>query len=59
MREKLELRSVQPDGEAPDSETGEDHTPTIPFPVTEFSLLPQRIGDIEILPDAIVALFHE
>lgn len=66
MREKLELRSAQSaEGtRALEAETGpksEDHmyTPAPVFPVLQPSLLPERVGDIELVPDAIVALFNE
>lgn len=64
MREKLELRSTQPVAEEPlnleEKPKFEDHTAPAPiFPLVELSLLPKKIGDIEISPDAIVALFHE
>lgn len=70
MREKLELRSAQSaEGtRALETETGpkpEDYmyTPPSPpapvFPVLQSSLLPEKVGDIELVPDAIVILFHE
>lgn len=70
MREKLELRSAQSaEGtRALEAETGpnsEDHmyTPPSPpapvFPVLQPSILPEKVGDIQLVPDAIVVLFHE
>lgn len=63
MREKLELKSAQSTESTPGSGVElefESCTPNAPvFPVLNISLLPKKIGDIELVPDAIVMLFHE
>lgn len=63
MREKLKLRSAQSAEGALGLETepkSECYTPAAPiFPVLESSLLPKKIGDIELVSSVIVTLFHE
>lgn len=63
MREKLELKSAQSMERTPGSGVELEFESCVPnapvFPVLDLSLLPKEIGDIELVPDAIVMLFHE
>lgn len=61
MREKLELRFTEGTLGLETEPKSEHYTssPAPVFPVLQSSLLPEKIGDIELVPDAIVMLFHE
>lgn len=61
MREKLELRFAEGTLGLETEPKSEHYTssPAPVFPVLQSSLLPEKIGDIELVPDAIVVLFHE